>query len=51
MISGLFKYKHIPVVVGSAYEVKAKNKGLYLSSNTYQVKGHIDNLTKDILII
>ena len=29
---------------GSAYEVKAGNKGIYLSSNDAQIKGHLDNM-------
>jgi hypothetical protein len=33
------------VIEGSGYEVKQNNgKGIYLSSNNYQIKGHIDNL-------
>ena len=32
------------VLRGSAYEVKAYSRGVYLSSNTYQLKGHIDDL-------
>ena len=31
---------------GSIIEVKQKKGGLYLSSNDYQIKGHIDNLRK-----
>lgn len=29
---------------GSIYEVKAKNGGLYLSTNLGQMRGHIDNI-------
>ena len=32
---------------GNWFELKAKNGGLYLSSNQYQVKGHIDNLASE----
>jgi RHS repeat-associated protein len=33
------------VIEGSGYEVKQNNgRGIYLSSNDYQIKGHIDNL-------
>ncbi|HAK29635.1 MAG TPA: hypothetical protein DCO90_10455, partial [Sphingobacterium sp.] len=28
------------------FELKAKHGGLYLSSNTYQMKGHIDNASR-----
>ena len=34
-----------PVIGGSEYELKqSKNRGIYLSSNNYQIKGHLDNM-------
>jgi hypothetical protein len=38
-------YKFIRVPEGSAFELKqSKRRGIYLSSNDYQIKGHINNL-------
>ncbi|MBB1287391.1 hypothetical protein HRH25_23650, partial [Flavisolibacter sp. BT320] len=39
------KRRYVPVPGAAAVEVKqSKRRGLYLSSNDYQIKGHIDNL-------
>ncbi|WP_425556397.1 DUF6443 domain-containing protein [Hymenobacter saemangeumensis] len=45
--AGYWPKRGIPRVVpnGAWYELKAKNGALYLSSNQYQIKGHIDNLS------
>jgi hypothetical protein len=46
-IFGFPKVKKINVESAHAYELKAKGGGLYLSSNQWQMKGHIDNMAND----